>query len=225
MEIIPVIDIMNNVAVHGKSGNRKEYKPLKTVLCDSSNPIDIIKKYKENGAEKVYIADLNAIMGNGNNFNLIKELDIYKIVDAGISNKEDIEHIRNLNICNKLIVGTETLNDLTILNDENIILSLDFKDGKLLNYELNDILENINKNIPLIILDISSVGTQKGINRELIKNIIDKTNNPIYIGGGIKDENDLKDAYNLGVHGVLIATAVHKGILNLKEIIEKYKDK
>jgi phosphoribosylformimino-5-aminoimidazole carboxamide ribotide isomerase len=225
MEIIPVIDIMNNIAVHGKSGNREEYKPLKTVLCDSSNPIDIVKKYKENGAEKVYIADLNAIMGNGDNFNIIKELDIYKIVDAGISTKEDIEYIRNLNICNKLIVGTETLNDLTILNDENIILSLDFKDGKLLNYELNDILENINKNIPLIILDISSVGTQKGINKELIKNIINKTNNPIYIGGGIKDENDLKDAYNLGVHGVLIGTAVHKGILNLKEIIEKYKDK
>ena len=223
MEIIPVIDIMNNIAVHGKSGNREEYKPLKTVLCDSSNPIDIIKKYKENGAEKVYIADLNAIMGNGNNFSIIKELDIYKIVDAGISNKEDIEHIRNLNICNKLIVGTETLNDLTILNNENIILSLDFKDGKLLNYELNDILENINKNIPLIILDISSVGTQKGINKELIKNIIDKTNNPIYIGGGIKDENDLKDAYNLGAQGVLIATSIHKGILNLKEIIEKYK--
>jgi phosphoribosylformimino-5-aminoimidazole carboxamide ribotide isomerase len=223
MEIIPVIDIMNNIAVHGKSGNRETYKPLKTVLCDSSNPINIIEKYKENGAEKVYIADLDAIMKNGNNFNIIRELDIYKIVDAGISTKKDIEYMRNLNICDKLIVGTETLDDLTILNDENIILSLDFKDGKLLNYELNDILGNINKNIPLIILDISSVGTEKGINKELIKNIMDKTNNPIYIGGGIKDKNDLKDAYDLGTQGVLIATAIHRGILDLKEIIEKYK--
>ena len=149
MEIIPVIDIMNNIAVHGKSGNRETYKPLKTVLCDSSNPINIIEKYKENGAEKVYIADLDAIMKNGNNFNIIRELDIYKIVDAGISTKKDIEYMRNLNICDKLIVGTETLDDLTILNDENIILSLDFKDGKLLNYELNDILGNINKRFHL----------------------------------------------------------------------------
>ena len=223
MEIIPVIDIMNNIAVHGKSGNRETYKPLKTVLCDSSNPINIIKKKNENGAEKVYIADLKAIMWYGDNFNIIRELDIYKIVDAGISTKKDIEYMRNLNICDKLIVGTETLDDLTILNDENIILSLDFKDGKLLNYELNDILGNINKNIPLIILDISSVGTEKGINKELIKNIMDKTNNPIYIGGGIKDKNDLKDAYDLGTQGVLIATAIHRGILDLKEIIEKYK--
>lgn len=223
MEIIPVIDIMNNIAVHGKSGNRETYKPLKTVLCDSSNPIDIIEKYKEKGAEKVYIADLDAIMGNGNNFSIIENIDIYKIVDAGISNKEDMGYIKNLNICDKLIIGTETLDDLTILNNKDIILSLDFKNGKLLNYELNYILENINKNIPLIILDISSVGTQKGINKELIKSVMDKTNNPIYIGGGIKDENDLKDAHDLGAQGVLIATAIHRGVLNLKEIIEKYE--
>ncbi|WP_292460345.1 HisA/HisF family protein [Methanothermococcus sp.] len=222
MEIIPVIDIMNNIAVHGMGGNREEYKPLKTVLCDSSNPIDIIEKYKENGAEKVYIADLDAIMKNGDNFNIIRELPIYKIVDAGISTKKDIEYMRALKICDKLIVGTETLNDLDLLGEKDIILSLDFKDGKLLNYELDDILDNVNKNTPLIILDISSVGTQSGINKNLIKYIIDKTNNPIYIGGGIKDENDLKDAYDLGAQGVLIATAVHKGILDLKEIIEKY---
>ncbi|AEH06794.1 HisA/HisF family protein [Methanothermococcus okinawensis] len=223
MEIIPVIDIMKGIAVHGKSGNRETYKPLKTVLCNSSNPIDIIEKYKKNGAEKVYIADLDAIMKKGDNFDVIRELPLYKIVDVGVSTKKDIEHIKNLNICNKLIVGTETLNDLDLLRENDIILSLDFKDGRLLNYELEDILNNINNNTPLIILDISSVGTQKGINKNLITHIIDKTNNPIYIGGGIKDEKDLKDAYDLGAHGVLIATAIHKGILNLKEIIEKYR--
>ncbi len=223
MEIIPVIDIMNNIAVHGQSGNREDYKPLKTVLCDSSNPIDIVKKYKENGAEKVYIADLNAIMKNGNNFNIIKDIDLYKIVDAGVGNKKDMEYIKNLNICDKLIIGTETLDDLTILNNKDIILSLDFKNGKLLNYELKEILERVNNHIPLIILDISSVGTQRGINKNLIKNIIDKTNNPIYIGGGIKNETDLKDAHDLGVNGVLVATAIHRGILNLKDIIEKYR--
>ena len=31
LEIIPVIDLMNSVAVSGKSGNRSEYTPLKTI--------------------------------------------------------------------------------------------------------------------------------------------------------------------------------------------------
>ncbi|MBA2859241.1 HisA/HisF family protein [Methanococcus maripaludis] len=220
MEIIPVIDLMNGLAVSGKSGNRKEYVPIKSVLCDSSDPHDVIKKYKENGAKKVYIADLNSIMNTGNNFEIVKSLDIFKIVDFGVTDKKDLENVKKY--VNMTILGTETLNDISILNEENIILSLDFKDGKLLNYDLNEILKEIDKKTPLIILDISSVGTQKGINVELIKDVLKKTDNPIYIGGGIKSEDDLKISKELGISGVLIGTTIHNGKLDLKKIIQKY---
>jgi phosphoribosylformimino-5-aminoimidazole carboxamide ribotide isomerase len=220
MEIIPVIDLMNGLAVSGKSGNRKEYVPIKSVLCDSSNPIDLITKYKENGAKKVYIADLNSIMSTGNNFETVKNLDIFKIVDFGVTGKKDLENVKKY--AEMTILGTETLNDISILKEENIILSLDFKDGKLLNYNLEEILSEIDKKTPLIILDISSVGTQKGINVELIKDILKKTDNPIYIGGGIKSEDDLKISKELGISGVLIGTTIHNGKLDLKKIIQKY---
>lgn len=220
MEIIPVIDLMDGLAVSGKSGNRKEYIPIKSVLCDSSDPVDVITKYKENGAKKVYIADLNSIMGTGNNFEIVKNLDIFKIVDFGVTDKKDLENVKKY--VNMAILGTETLNDISILKEENIILSLDFKDGKLLNYDLEEILSEIDKKTPLIILDISSVGTQKGINVELIKNILKKTDNPIYIGGGIKSEDDLKISKELGISGVLIGTTIHNGKLDLKKIIQKY---
>ena len=220
MEIIPVIDLMNGLAVSGKSGNRKEYVSIKSVLCDSSNPLDVIAKYKENGAKKVYIADLNSIMGTGDNFEIVKSLDIFKIVDFGVTDKKDLENVKKY--VNMTILGTETLNDISILKEENIILSLDFKDGKLLNYNLEEILSEIDKKTPLIILDISSVGTQKGINVELIKDILKKTDNPIYIGGGIKSEDDLKISKELGISGVLIGTTIHNGKLDLKKIIQKY---
>jgi phosphoribosylformimino-5-aminoimidazole carboxamide ribotide isomerase len=220
MKIIPVLDVMGGLAVHGKSGKREEYKPLKSVLCNSSNPVEIAEKYKENGAKTVYVADLDAIMRKGDNFEIIKKIDMNKIVDAGVKDKNDLQNV--LKICNKAIIGTETLKDLNLLKEKDIILSLDFKDGKLLNYDLDEILSYVNEKTPLIILDISSVGTQRGINVELIKNIINKVDNPIYIGGGIRDEEDVKIAYDLGVNGVLIATAIHKGILNLRELIEKY---
>lgn len=59
MKIIPVIDLKDKIAVHGKSGNRDEYKPLESVICKSSNPIEVAKAYKERGAKTIYIADLN----------------------------------------------------------------------------------------------------------------------------------------------------------------------
>ena len=71
-------------------------------------------------------------------------------------------------------------------------------------------------------MDISSVGTQKGINVELIKDILERTDNPIYIGGGIKSEDDLKISKELGISGVLIGTTIHNGKLDLKKIIQKY---
>ena len=224
MQIIPVIDLMNKMAVHGKSGNRDEYKPLKSVICNSANPIDVAMAYKERGAETIYIADLNFITGNGDNFDVIKEIDfINKIVDIGVKRREDLENIKKiLNKDDKAIVATETLKDIELLKEKDIVVSLDFKNGELLNYSLDEILSYVREDTPLIILDISSVGTQRGINVELIKYVLDKTNNPVYVGGGIKGMEDLKLCYNSGVDGVLIATAIHKGILDLEEIINRF---
>ena len=227
MQIIPVIDLMNKMAVHGKSGNRDEYKPLKSVICNSANPIDVAMAYKERGAETIYIADLNFIIGNGDNFDVIKEIDfVNKIVDIGVKRREDLENIKKiLNKDDKAIVATETLKDIELLKERDIVVSLDFKNGRLLNYSLDEVLSYVREDTPLIILDISSVGTQRGINVELIKYVLDKTNNPVYVGGGIKGMEDLELCYDLGVDGVLIATAIHKGILDLEEIINRFGDK
>ncbi|AXI25004.1 hypothetical protein CFE53_02070 [Methanofervidicoccus sp. A16] len=227
MEIVPVLDIMNGIAVCGRGGDRKNYRPLKTVLCNSSNPLEVARRYREEGAEKIYIADLDAIMKKGNNFHIIKEIEGHKILDGGITSKLELESLRSLNICDKIILGTETLRDLDLLEEEDIILSLDFKDGKLLNpmsYTLEEILNRLDKSIPLIVLDISSVGTQRGVNWNLVEKIMKNVENPVYVGGGVRDEEDLKRCYNMGIQGVLIGTGIHKGILKLKEIIERYRN-
>ncbi|GBF35895.1 MAG TPA: HisA/HisF family protein [Methanothermococcus okinawensis] len=226
MEIIPVLDIMSGIAVCGRGGDRKNYRPLKTVLCNSSDPLEVARRYRREGAEKIYIADLDAITKKGNNFCIIKSIEGYKILDGGITSKLELENLRSLNICDKVVVGTETLRDLDLLN-EDIILSLDFKNGELLspiNYTLEEILDRLNSSIPLIILDISSVGTQRGINWNLVEEVMKKVENPIYVGGGVRDEKDLKRCYDMGIQGVLIGTGIHRGTLNLREIIERYRD-
>ncbi|ACX73392.1 hisA/hisF family protein [Methanocaldococcus vulcanius M7] len=227
MHIIPVIDIKGNIAVHGKSGMRSKYQPLKSVICETSDPICLAKSYKEKGSEMVYIADLDAICGEGDNFNLIKNIDfINKIVDAGIKTREDLERVREyLNKNDKAIIATETLIDKELISEKNIIVSLDFKDGKLLNYTVEEVLGLVRKDTPLIILDISSVGTGRGINMKLINMILklNKGKNPIYVGGGIRDITDIEKCYNLGIDGVLVGTAIHRGVIDLEEVIKKFE--
>ncbi|MDI6730252.1 MAG: HisA/HisF-related TIM barrel protein, partial [Candidatus Altarchaeum sp.] len=67
IEIIPVIDIKKGNAVRAYRGEREKYKELGDVL-------KIAEKYRMNNFNKIYIADLDAIMLGFKlgNFNLIK---------------------------------------------------------------------------------------------------------------------------------------------------------
>ena len=77
---IPVIDLKENIAVSGKSGMRDTYQPLKTIFASSSNPIEIANGLKLNGADIMYIADLDLIESKGHNINDIKMINtIYMI--------------------------------------------------------------------------------------------------------------------------------------------------
>ena len=87
---IPVLDLKDGQAVSGKSGLRDTYQPLQTVFAPSSNPIEIAQGLKLNGADELYIADLDLIENKGHNINEIKMVNtiIPVILDAGVKNAE-----------------------------------------------------------------------------------------------------------------------------------------
>ena len=93
--IIPVIDILDSKAVHAIKGERAKYKPLKSNLINSSDPIEIIKVLKQKfNFREFYIADLDAIIKYSPNLEIlstilkIPEIDV--ILDPGIKDKEDL---------------------------------------------------------------------------------------------------------------------------------------
>ena len=84
MEIIPVIDLMAGHVVHARFGNRQHYQPIQSLLCNSSKPVDIIQALLELYPFKtIYIADIDAIQGPDNHFELVVAL-------AGITRLERI---------------------------------------------------------------------------------------------------------------------------------------
>lgn len=216
MDIIPVIDIMNGIAVSGKSGRREEYTALKTVFADSPDPVEIAKNLPY---ERLYTADLDGIMKGTPNLEMLGELCKIKrvMVDVGIKNIDDYKKMSQLDA--DLIIGSETLADLKTLEAigkdcQRAIFSIDIKDGKLMSPFLpHDPLLAFgllkNKIKKFIVLDISSVGTLSTDFSLLEEFVVPGVET--YYGGGIKKE-DIGKLKKIGVGGALVGTALHKGL-------------
>lgn len=223
--IIPVLDLKDKLAVSGKSGKRDTYKPLKTVFCDSSNPYQIGNALKNYGAKRMYIADLDAIEGKGSNDKIIKKIneEIPVMLDCGANNIKNVQ--KALKIASKVIIATETLENIEYLHEifnnvdkKRLIISVDIKDNELfskhLNMNLNKFIDEINGLNPseIIILDISRVGTESGVNKELIKKFT-RLHTSLIIGGGLTKKyiNELED---MGLNKFLVGSTLHNGKLS-----------
>lgn len=223
---IPVLDLKDCLAVSGKSGLRDTYQPLQTVFAPSSNPIDIAQGLRINGADELYIADLDLIESKGHNINDIKMTNtiIPVILDAGIKNAESFSFF--LDYAYKLIIPTETLESIDDLYEifekypkERIVVSVDVKNDELYSKNLDLTLSEFKEVLidieatQIILLDISGVGTQKGYNEKLLTEF-DDLKEKLIIAGGL-NKNSIDELEKLGIKKVLVGTSLHSGEITI----------
>jgi len=236
MKIIPVIDVLNAIAVHGIRGERKRYQPLKSSLCKSANPLDIALTFESLGFDSLYFADLDAILGKSVNFNIYRQImtktSLDLMVDAGIADITKAEVLAT-NV-SKIVIGTETLSSLDFVSqavrafgEDKVVVSIDQKGGKLLSASeaiaSMDAVSFAQKLASLgvrqiILLDLDRVGTEHGINLTALRNILEKTGVEVLVGGGIRSLQELEELRNLGVSGALVATVLHNGKVTVDEL-------
>ena len=236
--IVPVLDILDSKAVHAIKGERAKYKPLNLKLMKSSNPVEIVEFLnKEFNFKEFYIADLDAITKKKPNFKLLlKILDnpsIQVMLDPGIINKDDLLTYSKFKL-NKLILGLETMENINVIKESlevfghnKIIISIDMYKEKIISnikqLKSQNILQVINtiekfgvKEV--ILLDLFRVGQKIGGIPPLYIEIRKQFNGNILIGGGIKDFNDLLMYKDEEFSGILIATALYDGSIDIKKL-------
>ena len=230
LKIIPVIDILKGIAVHAVRGRRERYQPLKSVLLGSADPIDVGVQLRELGFRDCYVADLDAITGGNPDFSLIKRLadksDLELIVDAGVNSLAMVKKLFDYEV-SAVIIGTETLSDVKFVakavaafGSGKIIVSLDLMGNHVLGkVELGSFVDPVallrefcNMGVSqFIVLDLTRVGSGEGVNASLLSKMLRGVKTNFFVGGGVRDIGDLQKLKDLGVSGVLIATALHSG--------------
>lgn len=228
-QFIPVLDLKGGTTVYAVKGNRATYRPLKSPLIGSSDPVSVAKALiGATGAQKLYIADLDAIEGRGDNKQSISDIqdaisDVTLMVDPGIQTLAECEPwFATSNL--ELVIATETMEDPQLLENLNpaqkkrTILSLDFDQTGFRGH-----LEILNTpNIwpeRIIAMTLSKVGNIEGpdidLMNELSKQARDKK---FFAAGGLRSIDDARQLANAGASGILAATAFHKKLITQKEI-------
>ena len=230
MKIIPVIDVLGGIAVHAVRGRRKEYQPLKSVLCVSTDPVDVAAELKALGFGELYLADLDAITGGQPHFSLFKQIvdktGLKLMVDAGVTSLKTAEELLDSDV-SKVIIGTETLPSTRFVAEavdsfgsERVIVSLDLMGNSIIRgIELGRLAEPIAILRELealgvsqiIVLDLARVGSGEGVNMAFLREVLRNIKANVFVGGGVRDVTDLVELKALGVFGVLLATALHSG--------------
>jgi phosphoribosylformimino-5-aminoimidazole carboxamide ribotide isomerase len=227
MQIIPVFDLKAGMLVHAVGGIRQDYRPLQTPLLPGLEPEQACARLVSLGFRHFYVADLDAITGEGHNFDLVRKLvEVYPIqvwLDAGLTGREEIP-LRDVSQVS-LVAGSETLTTLDCLPGicrqaglSRLVFSLDTSSGEVLTPDPRlkgtDPAELAAEVLAygireIIVLDLKAVGRGAGFNRDLLCKLSGRIPGArLFPGGGLTAE-DIAELKRMKLPGVLTATALY----------------
>ena len=233
-DVVPVLDLQDGGVVHARAGKqaragkRADYRPIATPFGPPHDPPAIARALLGiTFSPAMYIADLDAILGRGHNFDLCQALadalpgtDLW--IDAGFANLDDCAFWLPLGAT--LVIGSETIASLEDWKaicgsfGRNLVLSLDF-DEQGLRGPKELMTEPDLWPDRVILMSLGRVGTETGPDLDLLRKVVASAGERhVYVGGGVATHGDVATVQEAGARGVLVATALHSGAIGQKEI-------
>ena len=222
MKIIPVIDLKDGVVVHARLGVREHYQPINTNLCRSSDIYRVIEAFLGvYDFDTFYIADLNAITGQGDHEHLISQVlkhypHIVFWIDSGYQRVDP--HPANY----MPVLGSECYNDDKVLElkafDKRFILSLDYSASEALGADRLFTDPNLWPDT-IIVMTLNRVGSHQGPDLDKLDEFCSRYPHKQFVAaGGIRNITDLQVLKQIGVQQALVASALHSGSIGRVEI-------
>ena len=237
MKFIPAIDLKDNKCVRLKRGKEENL----TIFND--DPVNQAKIFEKNGCERIHIVDLDGAFGRAEVnkktiLNIRKNTKVEIELGGGLKNQEDLDFWINQGI-DFLIVGSLAVNNKILIKEiskklkNKLYVALDVLhqhimikgwiessqvtiDQVLKDYESSDIKG-------FVLTDIDRDGMLEGLNVNLIKEYIFKTNKNIIVGGGLSNYDDLinlKKISSSNLEGVIAGKSFYSGNIEIIKAIK-----
>ncbi|HUT06489.1 MAG TPA: 1-(5-phosphoribosyl)-5-[(5-phosphoribosylamino)methylideneamino]imidazole-4-carboxamide isomerase [Nitrosopumilaceae archaeon] len=230
MKIIPAIDIMNGQVVRLYKGDPKQ----KTIYSD--NPIEIAKKWEQNGADMIHIVDLDATLGMGSNVSIIKKItenvSIPLEIAGGLRDESII--MDTAQISKRVVLGTLAFKDqntlkklLEKLGPEKIVISVDHKEGEIVIQGWQKgtgigLIDAIKDFISMgfsefLLTNVNRDGTLEGPDLKFLEQACQLKNTNVIASGGISNVKDVQDVKEKNSFGVILGKALYENKISIQE--------
>ena len=237
MILFPAIDLKDGQCVRLIQGDFEKSQVYNT------SPIDQAKIFEDLGIEWLHCVDLDgALEGVSKNIKCIEEIcsqTKLKIqCGGGVRSEEQIVKLLDIGISN-IILGTVVFEDqdffISMVNKfPNLIsIALDIKDSQVAtkgwvnvrNINLDSFLNSINsmKINSIICTDVMRDGMKKGINHQMLENVMSNTNIPLVASGGVSSVDDislLSQQNYKSIKGVIVGKAIYDNEFDINNALE-----
>ena len=237
MILFPAIDLKDGQCVRLIQGDFEKSKVYNT------SPIDQAKIFEDVGIEWLHCVDLDgALEGVSKNIKCIEEIcsqTKLKIqCGGGVRSEEQIVKLLDIGISN-IILGTVVFEDqdffISMVNKfPNLIsIALDIKDSQVAtkgwvnvrNINLESFLNSINsmKINSIICTDVMRDGMKKGINHQMLENVMSNTDIPLVASGGVSSVDDislLSQQNYKSIKGVIVGKAIYDNEFDINNALE-----
>ena len=230
MKIIPAIDLMEGKVVRLYKGNPDK----KTVYSD--DPLAIAKKWESAGADMIHLVDLDATLGSGSNFeilrNIAKSANIPVQVAGGLRNEKIIENA--LEFAQRVVIGTLAFNDKTTLGElltrygkEKLVISADHNNGLIVvnGWQQStkiSLIDAVNGFVEMgfseyLSTSVTKDGTLEGPDLKPLQEINKMNTVNLIVSGGISNIEDVMKVKELNPFGVILGKALYENQISIEE--------
>ena len=230
MKIIPAIDIMNGQVVRLYKGDPKQ----KTIYSD--NPIEIAKKWEQNGADMLHIVDLDATLGIGSNLSVIKKIiaNVSTPVEIAGGLRDESIVMDMAKISDRVVLGTLAFKDKIILKKllenlgpEKIVISVDHKEGEIVTHGWQKgtgirLIDAIKDFLAMgfsefLLTNVNRDGTLEGPELKFLEQACQLENANVIASGGISNVKDVQDVKEKNSFGVILGKALYENKITIEE--------
>ena len=235
MKIIPAIDLMNGEVVRLFKGDPNQ----KTVY--SNNPVEIAKKWENSGADMLHLVDLDATIGLGDNYEILREISKNISIPVQVAGGlRDITKIANtLDFAERVVIGTLAmqlkqseqeqilLEMISQFGKQRLVVSIDHVNGEIVTHGwqkntgvklLNATNEFTNDGFSeFLTTNVSKDGTLEGPDIMSLKQICQINGTNIIASGGISKLEDVEEIKKCNPYGVILGKALYEGLISIEE--------